>query len=156
MEKASTHSDASKTIFQHFRGKPSCQRTERYFFNGLQIQLRKNWPHHTFHIQKYVSRVTFNSAVLHAQCCSTQGRCRGNHYNSHTRCAVLPSIEEVLCYELLFTRERDENQIWCVHIGEYMLLGVIVGPDYYGPPYYIKFHKYTVLLYCAKNSVLQW
>ena len=31
-----------KTNFQQFRGN-SCERTERYFFNGLQIQLHKNW-----------------------------------------------------------------------------------------------------------------
>ena len=28
-----------RPISQHFRGKSSCERTETYFFNGLQIQL---------------------------------------------------------------------------------------------------------------------
>ena len=46
LEKAPTHSEARKTNFQHFRGKSSCERAEKYFFNGLQIQLHinKNWP----------------------------------------------------------------------------------------------------------------
>ena len=44
VDKAPTHSEARKTNFQHFRGKSSCERIKRYFFNGLQIQLRKNWP----------------------------------------------------------------------------------------------------------------
>ena len=44
MENTPTHSEVRKTNFQHFRGKSSCERTERYFFNGLQIQLHKNWP----------------------------------------------------------------------------------------------------------------
>ena len=43
LEKAPTHSEAKKTDFQHFRGKSSCERTERHLFNGLQIQLHKNW-----------------------------------------------------------------------------------------------------------------
>ena len=30
----------------------SCERTERYFFNGLQIiQLRKNWPDNVYRYQ---------------------------------------------------------------------------------------------------------
>ena len=45
LEKALTHSEAMKTNFQHFRGKSSCERTERYFFNGLQTQPHKNWPY---------------------------------------------------------------------------------------------------------------
>ena len=44
LEKAPTYSEARKTNFQHFRGKSSCERTERYIFNGLQIQLHKNDP----------------------------------------------------------------------------------------------------------------
>ena len=44
-EKAPTHSEARKTNFQYSRGKSSCERSERYFFNGLQIQLHKNWPY---------------------------------------------------------------------------------------------------------------
>ena len=43
-ETSDYHSEARKTNFQHFRGKSLCERTEMYFFNGLQIQLRKNWP----------------------------------------------------------------------------------------------------------------
>ena len=42
LEKTLSHSQARKTNFQHFRGKSSCERTERYFFNGLQIQLHNN------------------------------------------------------------------------------------------------------------------
>ena len=43
--KLPSHSEARKTNFQHFRGKSSCERTERCFFNWLQIQLHKNWPY---------------------------------------------------------------------------------------------------------------
>ena len=35
--------------FPIFRGKSSCERTERYFFNGLQIRLHKNWSHAVLH-----------------------------------------------------------------------------------------------------------
>ena len=42
--KLPTHSEARKTNFQLFRGKSSFERTERYFFNGLQIQVHNNWP----------------------------------------------------------------------------------------------------------------
>ena len=48
LEKTPSHSEARKTNFQHFRGKTSCERTESYFFNRLQIQLHKNWPHTSF------------------------------------------------------------------------------------------------------------
>ena len=48
MKKAPTHSEARQTNSQHFRGYSSCERTERYFFNGLQIQLNKNWPKWVF------------------------------------------------------------------------------------------------------------
>ena len=43
LEKNPTHSDPM-TNFEHFRGKSSCERTERHFFNGLQVQLHKIWP----------------------------------------------------------------------------------------------------------------
>ena len=39
LEKSPIHSEARKTNFRHFlREKSSCERTERHFFNGLQIQ----------------------------------------------------------------------------------------------------------------------
>ena len=38
------YAEDSPANFQHFRGKSSCEHTERYFFNGLQIRLHKNWP----------------------------------------------------------------------------------------------------------------
>ena len=44
MEKLPTHSEASKTNSQYFRGQTSCEHIERCVFNGLQIQLHKNWP----------------------------------------------------------------------------------------------------------------
>ena len=45
LDKAPTHSEARKTSFHFFRGKSSCKHTERRLFNGLQIQLQKNWPY---------------------------------------------------------------------------------------------------------------
>ena len=39
MEKAQTHPEARRTNLTHFRRNSSCERAERYFFNGLEIQL---------------------------------------------------------------------------------------------------------------------
>ena len=52
LEKPPTHFEARKTNFQHFRGKRSCERTQSYFFNGLQIQLHKNWLYVVYRVQK--------------------------------------------------------------------------------------------------------
>ena len=47
LEESSDSFRGEEDLFQHFRGKSSCERTERYFFNGLQIQLLNNWPNNT-------------------------------------------------------------------------------------------------------------
>ena len=44
LDKAPIRSEARKTSCNNFRGQRSCERTERYFLNGLQIQLQNNWP----------------------------------------------------------------------------------------------------------------
>ena len=44
LEKTPIHSEARKTNFQHVRGKTSYERAEKYFFNGLHIQVHKNSP----------------------------------------------------------------------------------------------------------------
>ena len=50
------HSEARKANFHHFRGKSLCERIEMYFFNGMKIQLHKNWPNIFFiKIMKNVS-----------------------------------------------------------------------------------------------------
>ena len=47
LEKTPVQSEARETIFEHFRGKRLCERTERterYFFNGLQIRPETEKP----------------------------------------------------------------------------------------------------------------
>ena len=62
-----THSEERKTNLQHFRGKSSCERNERYFFNAtLQIQLHKNWPYMQF-LSKMAPKIR-EKIILHVPC----------------------------------------------------------------------------------------
>ena len=63
-EKAPTRSEARKTNFQYFRGKSSCERTEMYFFNRLQIRLHKNWPDDRFSSPTIINASITSSSKL--------------------------------------------------------------------------------------------
>ena len=81
---------------KHFRGKSSCECTERYLFNGLQVQLHNIWPFMKTMFKMYSRAI---DVVEHIMMTIKQGLVWASYVRCwHSICLAMPrSILFFLC-----------------------------------------------------------
>ena len=87
MEKAQTHPEARRTNLTHFRRNSSCERAERFFFNGLEIQL---------HLRRIRSRVISSVTLVHLICSTIWSRRRVALINDYSSMYVCTRMIHIL------------------------------------------------------------
>ena len=97
MEKAQTHPEARRTNLTHFRRNSSCERAERYFFNGLEIQL---------HLRRIRSRVISSVTLVHLICSTIWSRRRVALINDYSSMYVCTRMIHILRFVI------EQEKLW--------------------------------------------